>query len=121
MTRFPNADAWRKACAADAVLGTWQPWAALACGLAGLLLSQAAFQAGALGSALAAMMVTDPIVGVALGLVVFGEHIAPGTAGLVQAAGLLVALVGVWLLANRPAPATPADIEEKRVSSHSGS
>ena len=28
MTRFPYADAWRKACAADAVLGTWAgPWA----------------------------------------------------------------------------------------------
>ena len=27
MTRFPNADAWRQACAADAVLGTWAgPW-----------------------------------------------------------------------------------------------
>ena len=23
MTRFPNADAWRKACAAEAVLGNW--------------------------------------------------------------------------------------------------
>jgi hypothetical protein len=27
MTGFPNAAAWRKACAADAVLGTWAgPW-----------------------------------------------------------------------------------------------
>ena len=28
MTGFPNATAWRKACAADAVLGSWVgPWA----------------------------------------------------------------------------------------------
>jgi len=27
MTGFPNADVWRKACTADAVLGTWAgPW-----------------------------------------------------------------------------------------------
>src|SRR5580700_7803848 len=27
MTGFPNADVWRKACTADAVLGTWVgPW-----------------------------------------------------------------------------------------------
>lgn len=89
--------------------GSWQFWAALGCGAAGTLLSQAAFQAGPLGGSLAAMMAIDPVVGVGLGVVVFGEPFAePDTAG-VRLVGLALTLTGVWLLAmtqraDRPRP-----------------
>jgi len=71
--------AWGALLLADgvsALLAGWQLWAAMACGLAGALLSQGAFQAGPLGGTLAAMMAIDPVVGVALGVVVYHEPFA---------------------------------------------
>jgi hypothetical protein len=89
---------------ADGGLGglatSWELWTALGCGLLGALLSQAAFQSGPLGGPLAAMMVIDPVVGVSLGAIVFGESFSTGPLAAVQAAGLALTLAGVWLLAG---------------------
>jgi hypothetical protein len=79
---------------------SWQLWAALGCGLLGALLSQAAFQAGSLGLPLAAMMVTDPVVGIGLGIAMYGEPFSTGFLAVVQTAGLALTLAGVWLLAT---------------------
>lgn len=79
---------------------SWELWAALGCGLLGALLSLAAFQAGPLGGPLAAMMVIDPVIGVSLGAIVFGEAFATGLLSVIQAAGLALTLAGVWLLAT---------------------
>lgn len=89
-----------------ALATSWELWTALACGGLGALLSQAAFQSGPLGGPLAAMMVIDPVIGVSLGGIVFGESFAAGPLALAQAAGLVVTLAGVWLLATEEQPAT---------------
>jgi hypothetical protein len=46
------------------------------------------------------MMVVDPVIGVSLGGIVFGESFATGLLAVAQAAGLAVTLAGVWLLAT---------------------
>jgi multidrug transporter EmrE-like cation transporter len=94
--------AWGAVLGADGLVGlagSWQLWAALACGAGGTLLSQAAFQAGPLGGSLGAMMAIDPVVGVGLGMVVFGEPFATEDTAPVRLVGLALTLVGVWLLA----------------------
>lgn len=83
-----------------ALLSGWQVWAAVGCGLAGALLSQGAFQAGPLGGTLAAMMAIDPVVGVALGVVVYHEPFAAGSGLVPRVLGLTVGVVGVVLLAR---------------------
>jgi hypothetical protein len=83
-----------------ALATSWELWTALSAGLVGALLSQAAFQSGPLGGPLAAMMVVDPVIGVSLGGIVFGESFATGLLAVAQAAGLAVTLAGVWLLAT---------------------
>ncbi len=83
-----------------ALATSWELWTALGFGLVGALLSQAAFQSGPLGGSLAAMMVVDPIIGVSLGSIVFGEAFSTGPMAVVQAAGLALTLAGVWLLAT---------------------
>jgi hypothetical protein len=83
-----------------ALATSWELWTALGCGLAGALLSQAAFQSGPLGGPLAAMMVIDPVIAVSLGAIVFGELFSTGLLAVVQAAGLALTLAGVWLLAT---------------------
>jgi hypothetical protein len=91
-------------------LGTsWELWTALSAGLVGALLSQAAFQSGPLGGPLAAQMVVDPVIGVSLGGIVFGESFATGALAVAQAAGLAITLAGVWLLATGEQRGSDAD------------
>lgn len=81
-----------------ALVTSWELWMALGCGLVGALVSQSAFQSGPLGVPLAAMMVADPVLGVSLGGIVFGEAFSTGPLAVIQSAGLVLTLVGVWLL-----------------------
>jgi drug/metabolite transporter (DMT)-like permease len=95
-----------------ALLRTVVPYVALALGMATLLLSQAAFQTGALGTPLAALSVTEPAVAVLLAVTVLHEHlpVAPGpvTAAVVGAAaavaGVLVLSRSARLAVAEPAP-----------------
>src|SRR5215472_3543725 len=80
-------------------LAHWQPWALLALGLAGLLLSANAFQAGALAASLPVMDTVEPVCGVLLGTLLFGERLAASPAGIgVQLAGAAAAVAGITLL-----------------------
>src|SRR5436853_264056 len=67
-----------------ALVTSWELWTALSAGLVGALLSQAAFQSGPLGGPLAAMMVVDPVIGVSLGRIVFGESFTTGALAVAQ-------------------------------------
>ena len=82
-----------------AALGHWQPWALLALGLAGLLLSANAFQAGALAASLPVMDTVEPVCGVLLGTLLFGERLATSPAGIaVQLTGAVSAIAGITVL-----------------------
>ena len=82
-----------------ATLAHWQPWALLALGAAGLLLSASAFQAGALAASLPLMDTVEPVSGVLLGTLLFGERLATSPAGLtVQLAGAVAGIAGIALL-----------------------
>jgi drug/metabolite transporter (DMT)-like permease len=84
-------------------LGTWEPYALVVGASVALLLTQSAFHAGALRLSLPTLTVAQPIVAVAIGLGIFGEHIntsgaAPGWEGL----GLLMVVFGVFSLTGSP-------------------
>jgi len=86
-----------------ATLAHWQPWALLALGTMGLLLAASAFQAGPLAASLPVMDTVEPVSGVLLGTLLFGEQLARSPAGiLVQLAGAAAALAGIALLARYP-------------------
>lgn len=82
-----------------ALLTTFPPYAALAVGLVGLMLTQASFQTGALGPPLAALSVTEPVVAVALAVVVLHERLPTGLAiALAGSLGAALAVAGVLVL-----------------------
>ena len=107
-----------RAAGPGAALTHWQPWALLALGLAGLLLSANAFQDGALAASLPVMDTVEPACGVLLGTLLFGERLAASPAGIgVQLAGAAAAIAGITLLGryagapalrNAPRQAQPA-------------
>lgn len=83
-----------------AVLASWPPWLAVAAGGGGLLLSQAAFQRGAIAGPLAALTLAEPAAGAVLASALLGVPLASGPAGaVVVALGGVAAAVGVVLLA----------------------
>jgi len=80
-------------------LAHWQPWVLVMLGMAGLLLSANAFQAGALATSLPVMDTVEPACGVLLGTLLFGEHLAASPAGvLLQLAGAAAAVTGITVL-----------------------
>ena len=81
------------------LLVTWVPYALAAAAAAGLLLTQSAFHAGTLHLSLPTLTVAPPMVGIAIGLGVFGEHITThGLAPLFEVVGLVVVVAGVYAL-----------------------
>jgi hypothetical protein len=88
-----------RAAGAAAVLGSWQLWALVSLGLAGLLLSAGAYQAGALAASLPIMDTVEPVTGVLLGTFLFGEQLAGSSGGmLIELAASAVAAAGIVLL-----------------------
>lgn len=97
MTRIVRTDG------VAAVFGHWQPWALLALGTAGLLLSASAYQAGALRASLPIMDTLEPVSAVVIGTVVFGERLSSSPAGLaLQLCAACAAVTGIVILGRSP-------------------
>jgi drug/metabolite transporter (DMT)-like permease len=112
-----------------ALLTTWPPYCLLGAGIVGLWLMQSAFSAGPLHTSLPAIAAGEPVAGIALGIVVFGDRIqiSPGQLAI-EAGGIAALIVGVVMVARSsaftglrkitvaitPHHATPADGSARR-------
>ena len=87
-----------------AVFTTWAPYALVGAGGIGIWLMQSAFNAGPLQQSLPAISAGEPLVGMLLGVLVFGDRIqiTPGELAL-QAGGIVALVVGVILVGRAPA------------------
>jgi hypothetical protein len=83
---------------------TWAPYALVGAGAIGIWLIQSAFNAGPLQQSLPAISAGEPLVGILLGVIVFGDRIqvSPGLLAM-QAAGIAALVVGVIMVARAPA------------------
>ncbi len=87
-----------------ALATSWQPYALLGIGIAGMVIAQSAFQAGSLDASLPTMTVVDPVVSIVIGALAFGESIAAGPGDiLLEAVGLVAMSAGIFLLARSEA------------------
>ena len=70
------------------LLTAWPPYGLLGAGIVGLWLMQNAFSAGPLHSSLPTIAAGEPVAGIALGIVVFGDRIqiSPGELAIETAA-----------------------------------
>ncbi len=102
-----------------AAVTSWEPYALVAFAGVGMLASQSAFQAGSLTAALPAQTCTAQVIGIALGVVVFQEHLSTNTvfewAVVVLAVGAMA--IGVIQLARSAGAAEDAGLE---VAPHDG-
>lgn len=72
---------------------SWQPYAVVGCGVIILVLVQSAYQVGEATATLPVLTVTEPIVAIALGAVLFGERVDL-TGGRAPIVVLAIALMG---------------------------
>jgi drug/metabolite transporter (DMT)-like permease len=86
-----------------AVATTWPAYALAAASLVAVWLMESAFNAAPLHASLPAITAAEPVVGIVLGVVIFGDviRVSPGTLAL-QAAGLTALVAGVILVARAP-------------------
>lgn len=81
-------------------------------GTAGLLLSQLAFQAGPLTASLPAMSTVDPLLSVAIGVLVYDEHVRRGPlSGALLLALLLLLTASVVQLDRVESAEQPASLD----------
>jgi hypothetical protein len=87
-----------------AMFTTWAPYALIGAGATGIFLMQSAFSAGPLQLSLPAISAGEPLVGILLGVLIFGDRIqvSPGELAL-QAGGIAALVVGVILVGRAPA------------------
>ena len=86
------------------LLTNWPPYCLLGAGIVGLWLMQNAFSAGPLHSSLPTIAAGEPVAGIALGIVVFGDRIqiTPGELAI-EAGGIAALIVGVVMVARSSA------------------
>jgi drug/metabolite transporter (DMT)-like permease len=86
------------------LLHSWSAYCLVATGAVGILLMQSAFNAGPLHASLPTISAGEPVAGILLGVLIFGDRVqlTPGMLAL-QAGGLFALVVGVILVAQAPA------------------
>jgi drug/metabolite transporter (DMT)-like permease len=86
------------------LLQSWSAYCLVATGAVGVLLMQYAFSAGPLHASLPTIAAGEPVAGILLGIVVFGDRISLSPTSLaMQAGGLFALVVGVIAVARAPA------------------
>jgi hypothetical protein len=86
-----------------AIVTSWQLYAFIVLGAAGLLLSQLAFQAGPITASLPATAAIDPLLSIVVGVSVYDEHVRRGPGGGAALVALVLLLgVAVMQLARSP-------------------
>lgn len=92
-------------------ISSWSTWALVVLGPLGFVLNQNAFREGELASpAVAVITVTDPLVGIGVGMLWLHEAVASGAGAITGEVLALVAMAGgVWLVAHRTPQVAAAD------------
>jgi drug/metabolite transporter (DMT)-like permease len=82
----------------------WPPYALVGAGALGIVLMQSAFSSGPLNVSLPAISAGEPVVGILLGVVVFGDRVqdTPGELAI-YTGGLAALVVGVVMVSRSPA------------------
>jgi drug/metabolite transporter (DMT)-like permease len=93
------------------LVASWPFYALIVVGAGGILLNQAAYQAGPLCGALPAIAIFDPLIAVVFGVATFGEHLHMGLLPVAgQVTGFAVMAVAIIRLAGQAAGRHPTEV-----------
>jgi drug/metabolite transporter (DMT)-like permease len=93
---------------------TWQPYGLVVVGALALLFAQSAFDAAPLRISLPASTAAEPLAGIALGIVVFGERIRLSASDMVlESLGLAGMVAGIVVLGRSPYLGKPGEMASR--------
>ncbi|RCW43232.1 hypothetical protein DFQ14_107121 [Halopolyspora algeriensis] len=93
----------------------WQPYAMAVTSIVGLMLVQSAYQAGPLAASMPVMDTANPVISIAIGVLVFGESINTGVWHLAGAAGgLALLLTGIIVVDTSPLVHRVQQVEQQQ-------
>lgn len=95
-------------------------YAALAVAVGGVVGSQFAFRAGPLTASMPALQVSQPVVATTLGVVVLGETLSTGWAGLIGLAAAIVVMAAAVVKLARVEAAAARDVAAVARAAHAG-
>ena len=95
------------------LLTSWQLYAVLVLGTTGLLLNQMAFQAGPLNASLPAIATVDPLLSIAIGVIVYDEQIRQGVPAALGLGALLLVLGVAVIALTRTEPSPANDVADR--------
>lgn len=96
-----SADQWSKG--PFYVLSHWQAYAVAVAGLAGLVLSQHALEAGPVAASQSALLISNPLASIVMGVYLFGDHLDRSGGRLaLELAALAVMFVSLFGLSHSP-------------------
>ena len=82
---------------------SWPPYALAAAGLVGVFLAQNAFHVGPVTASQSALVIVDPLVSIAIGVGLFGDHVQTGGGRLIgEILAMMVLSAGVFSLTRSP-------------------
>jgi drug/metabolite transporter (DMT)-like permease len=86
----------------------WQPYCVAIAGLAGLVISQHALQAGPIAASQSVLLIVNPVSSILMGVLLFGDRLQTSQGRLaVDVISLCVMFIGLFLLSHSPLIATP--------------
>jgi drug/metabolite transporter (DMT)-like permease len=87
----------------DKLVVSWQPYAVVACGVAGLVLVQSAFETAPLRMSLPSLTAAQPLAGIACGVGFLGDQVrvTPGALAW-EASGLACIVAGIIVIGRHP-------------------
>ncbi len=89
---------------------TWQPYGLVFIGALGLLFAQSAFDAAPLRISLPATTAAEPLTGIALSIVIFGERVRLEVSDLaLESLGLAAMVAGIVVLGQSPYLGKPGE------------
>jgi len=101
-----------------ALMTSWQLYAMIAAGVAGMFLMQSAMNAGRLVAAQPGLTLTDPVVSVLWGVLVFREQVRTGWFLALTVAGGLAIAGAVLVLARSPLLSDESERQDARSAHH---
>jgi len=97
-----------------ATVRSWTPWAVVVAGIAAVLLTQSAYQAGHPTVSLPIITVVDPVVSAIVGITLFAERfVFAGAGGALAVVAALVVIGGLVTLCQSPSVAMPEPSEAR--------
>ncbi len=82
---------------------SWPPYAMAGAGLVGVFLAQNAFHVGPVTASQSALVIVDPLVSIAIGIGLFGDHVQTGGGRLIgEILAMMVLFAGVLSLTRSP-------------------